>query len=406
MQETTMQETNMNISAEKALMKQQIEAHLDQVILPFWEALKDDEYGGFYGYMDIDLNLDKKAVKGCILNNRILWFFSNAYLTLKRPELLSYAKHAYEFLKNACLDRTCGGGYWPVTFDGKPEEDMKHTYNQAFAIYALSSYYDASGDKEALDIAWSIYDVIETHCKDDKGYLEAFDRKFEPVSNEKLSENGVMAEKTMNTLLHVFEGYTELYRVTKDTRVGQNLRWMLDIFAKKVYNPIKKRQEVFFDKDWNTLIDLYSYGHDIETSWLIDRGLAILDDPQVTKELAPITDTLAEQIYHIAYIDSSVINECERGVNNTSRVWWVQAESVLGFFNYYQKHPEKTEYFKAAQDIWGYIQNVLTDKRPGSEWFWELDANRQPSSKKPIVEPWKCPYHNGRMCFEMIHRLG
>ena len=45
----------------------------------------------------------------------------------------------------------------------------------------------------------------------------------------------------MNTLLHVFEGYTELYRVTKDKRVGENLRWMLDIFAKKVYNPDKKR---------------------------------------------------------------------------------------------------------------------------------------------------------------------
>lgn len=397
---------NTNTNAKKALMKQQIEKHLDQIILPFWEKLKDDEYGGFYGYMDIDLKLDKEAVKGCILNNRILWFFSNAYLTLKRPELLSYAKHAYEFLKNACLDRTYGGVYWSVTFDGTPEEDMKHTYNQAFAIYALSSYYDASGDREALDIAWSIYDVIETNCKDDQGYLEAFDCNFQPVSNEKLSENGVMAEKTMNTLLHVFEGYTELYRVTKDEKVGENLRWMLDIFAKKVYNPVKKRQEVFFDKNWNTLIDLYSYGHDIETSWLIDKGLSILNDPKVTKELAPITDTLAEQIYHIAYLDHSVINECERGINDTTRVWWIQAESVLGFFNYYQKHPEKIEYFKAAQDIWNYIQNVMTDKRPGSEWFWDVDKDGQPVSKKPIVEPWKCPYHNGRMCFEMIQRLG
>lgn len=392
-----MQETNK--------MKQQIQDHLDKVILPFWESLKDDEYGGFYGYMDIDLNVDKKAVKGCILNNRILWFFANAYLTKKRPELLSYAKHAYEFLKKACLDKTYGGVYWSVTFDGKPEEDMKHTYNQAFAIYALSSYYDASGDTEALDIAFSIYDVIEAHCKDDKGYLEAFDRNFQPVSNEKLSENGVMAEKTMNTLLHVFEGYTELYRVTKDKRVGENLRWMLDIFAKKVYNPDKKHQEVFFDKDWNTLIDLYSYGHDIETSWLIDRGLEILNDPDVTEKLSPITDTLAEQIYKIAYKDHSVINECERGVDNTTRVWWVQAESVLGFMNYYQKHPEKTEYFKAVQDIWEYIQTYMVDKRPGSEWFWDLDENKQPSDKKPIVEPWKCPYHNGRMCFEMINRL-
>ena len=107
----------------------------------------------------------------------------------------------------------------------------------------------------------------------------------------------------------------------------------------------------------------------------------------------------------IAYKDHSVINECERGVDNTTRVWWVQAESVLGFMNYYQKHPEKTEYFKAVQDIWEYIQTYMVDKRPGSEWFWDLDENKQPSDKKPIVEPWKCPYHNGRMCFEMVNRL-
>lgn len=389
----------------KRTLKRKFEDHLNQVILPFWMSLRDDQYGGFYGYVDYDLNVIRDAVKGCILNNRILWFFSNAYMTCGRPELLEYAGHAYSFLKNACLDREYGGVYWSVTYDGKPMEDMKHTYNQAFAIYALSSYYDVSGDPEALSIAWSIYDVIEAHCKDELGYLEAFDRKFAPVSNEKLSENGVMAEKTMNTLLHVFEGYSELYRVTKDERVAANLRWMLEIFAKKVYNPALRRQEVFFDREWNTLIDLHSYGHDIETSWLVDRGLEILQDPEMSAMLAPITDALAEHIYERAYRDSSLLNECEKGVDNTNRIWWVQAEAVLGFMNAYQKHPERQEYFDAVQEIWKYIQEKLTDHRPGSEWYWDLDADGNPSDHKPIVEPWKCPYHNGRMCFEMIRRL-
>ena len=77
----------------------------------------------------------------------------------------------------------------------------------------------------------------------------------------------------MNTLLHVFEAYTELYRVTKDPFTGDRLRFMMDLFADKVYNKELGRQEVFFDRTWNSLIDLYSYGHDIETSWLMDRGL-------------------------------------------------------------------------------------------------------------------------------------
>ena len=382
----------------------QVKEHLLSDIIPFWQRLRDEEYGGFYGYMGYDLEIDKKAVKGCILNSRILWFFSNAYLLLKDEQLLKDAGHAFKFLKDHCLDEENGGIYWSLTFDGKPEDTTKHTYNQAFAIYALSSYYDASKDEQALKIAQELYHIVETKCKDEYGYLEAFNIRFEPAENDKLSENGVMAEKTMNTLLHVFEAYTELYRVTHDSKVADNIRYMLDLVADKVYNSKIGRQEVFFDRTWNTLIDLYSYGHDIETSWLIDRGLEILGDDAYTAKLSPITKTITENIYKRAYIDHSLVNEAENGVVDTTRIWWVQAEAVVGFLNGYQKSPEHKEYLEAAEDIWGYIRDYLVDKRC-SEWYWALDENRKPL-EKPIVEPWKCPYHNGRMCFEVIRRIG
>lgn len=381
----------------------QVKAHLLGDIIPFWQRLRDEEYGGFYGYMGYDLAIDKKAVKGCILNSRILWFFSNAYLLLKDEQLLKDAGHAFGFLKDHCQDEENGGIYWSLTFDGKPEDTTKHTYNQAFAIYALSSYYDASKDEQALRIAQELYHIVETKCKDEYGYLEAFNIRFEPAENDKLSENGVMAEKTMNTLLHVFEAYTELYRVTHDGKVADNIRYMLDLVADKVYNSKIGRQEVFFDRTWNTLIDLYSYGHDIETSWLIDRGLEILGDDTYTAKLSPITKTITENIYKRAYIDHSLVNEAENGVVDTTRIWWVQAEAVVGFLNGYQKSPEHKEYLEAAEDIWGYIRDYLVDKRC-SEWYWALDENRKPL-EKPIVEPWKCPYHNGRMCFEVIRRM-
>ena len=382
----------------------QVKEHLLNDIIPFWQRLRDEEYGGFYGYMGYDLEIDKKAVKGCILNSRILWFFSNAYLLLKDEQLLKDAGHAFKFLKDHCLDEENGGIYWSLTFDGKPKDTTKHTYNQAFAIYALSSYYDASKDEQALKIAQELYHIVETKCKDEYGYLEAFNIRFEPAENDKLSENGVMAEKTMNTLLHVFEAYTELYRVTHDSKVADNIRYMLDLVAEKVYNSKIGRQEVFFDRTWNTLIDLYSYGHDIETSWLIDRGLEILGDNAYTAKLSPITKTITENIYKRAYIDHSLVNEAENGVVDTTRIWWVQAEAVVGFLNGYQKSPEHKEYLEAAEDIWGYIRDYLVDKRC-SEWYWALDENRKPL-EKPIVEPWKCPYHNGRMCFEVIRRIG
>lgn len=383
---------------------QEVKEHLENKIIPFWEKLKDDEYGGYYGYMGYDLAVDKTAVKGCILNSRILWFFSNCYMLLKKKELLDCAHHAYRFLTEHCVDRENGGIYWSLTYDGKPEDTTKHTYNQAFAIYALSSYYDASKNEEALALAKDLRAIIETRCKDEYGYLEAFNKCFEPEKNDKLSENGVIAEKTMNTLLHVFEAYTELYRVTRDNEVGDNLRFMLDIIADKVYNKEEGRQEVLFDRTWHSLIDFYSYGHDIETSWLVDRGLEILGDRNYTEKLSPITAQITKNIYQRAYIDHSLVNEAENGVVDTTRIWWVQAEAVVGFLNGYQKSPEHKEYLEAAEDIWNYIKTNLVDPREGSEWYWALDKDAKPLNK-PIVEPWKCPYHNGRMCIEVIRRM-
>lgn len=381
----------------------EIKEHLVNDLIPFWQGLKDEENGGFYGYLSYDLKLDKKAVKGCILNSRILWFFSNAYMVLGDPSLLESAAYAYQFLKEHCVDDEFGGVFWSLTYDGKPEDTTKHTYNQAFSIYALASYYDASKNPEALEIAWKLYDLVESKCKDGYGYLEAFTRSFEPEENDKLSENGVIAEKTMNTLLHVFEAYTELYRVTKEEKVAKQIRFMMDIIKDKVFNKEIGRQEVFFDRTWNTLIDLYSYGHDIETAWLVDRGLEVLDDEAYTNMLSPITKIITENIYNRAYIDHSLVNESENGVVDTTRVWWVQAEAVVGFLNGYQKQGDK-KFLDASVDIWNYIKKYFIDKRNGSEWFWSVKEDHTPD-EKPIVEPWKCPYHNGRMCFEVLRRM-
>ena len=391
--------------ARLAALEKETRSELENHIIPFWEGMKDGERGGFYGLLDYDLNLDKNAVKGCILNSRILWFFSNAYKMLEEKDLANYARHAYTFLKEKCLDRENGGLYWSVKADGSVADSTKHTYNQAFAIYALTSYYEISHDRAALETAFDLYKLIEEKCRDEIGYLEAFTRDFKPESNEKLSENGVMAEKTMNTLLHVLEAYTDLYRVSRDKGVKESIHFILRQFAAKIWNPEKKRQEVFFDKELNTLIDLYSYGHDIETSWLMDKCLSVLGEEEYNSLIAPITKTMAEQILSIAYKNHSLLNECEKGKDDSKRIWWVQAESVVGFLNAFQKSGSES-YLTAATDIWNYIKTTIVDRRPGSEWFWCVDESGKPATRQPIVEPWKCPYHNGRMCFEVEERVG
>lgn len=385
-------------------MKQEIKETLLNNILPFWESMRDDEYGGYYGYKSYDLVLDKKAEKGCILNSRILWTFSNAYMLLKEEELLSYATHAYLFLKEHFYDRERGGVYWSVTYKGEPLDTIKHSYNIAFAIYALSSYYDITKDEEALSLAKELFDLVEEHYRDAYGYKEALTVDFKPQSNEHLSENGVMAEKTMNTMLHLYEAYTELYRVSGYEPAAEQMRFILSIFKERMYNPAKHRLEVFFDSEMNSLIDLHSYGHDIETAWLLERGLEVLNDKELHASMADFLSDLEHEILRVAFDGESVAAECEEGEVLQTRIWWVQCESIIGFYNAYQKRGEQ-EFSDAVQAIWDYTRTYFVDKRAGSEWLNERFYDKSINEELPVASPWKCPYHNARMCFEMMRRL-
>lgn len=387
------------------MFAQEVKEHLINVIIPFWKKLRDDQNGGYYGWLGYDLKLDKKAEKGCILNSRITWFFSNAYMLLGDESLLDEATHGFNFLMEKCVDKENGGIYWSLNYDGTPLDTTKHTYNQAFSIYALSSYYEATKNEQALALARDLFSLIEEKCTDEGGYREAFTRDFKPESNEKLSENGVLAERTMNTLLHVLEAYTQLYKVSKDEKVKERLLWIVDTIESKVYNEELHRQEVFFDSEYNSLIDLYSYGHDIETAWLLDLTLDVIGDDALTERISKITRDLTNQTYKVAFDGRSFPIECENGVVDEHRVWWAQAENLVGLINGYQRQG-KQEYLDAAESQWNFIKEYVVDKREGSEWYWEVDKEGKPYPDRPIVEPWKCPYHNGRMCFEVIKRLG
>ena len=384
------------------MLAQEVRKELTEHILPFWRSLRDDKRGGYVGLVDFDLTRHPEADRGCILNSRILWFFSETFLALGDRALLCEAEHAYQMLLRM-TDGENGGVYWALHADGTVADGTKHTYNQAFAIYALSAYHRLTGEVEPLERARALFDVIETRCCDEGGYLEAFTADWRPESNEKLSENGVMAERTMNTLLHVMEGYTGLYQAAPTDAVRERLEFILDVLEKHIWNPEKRRQEVFFDHEYRTLIDLHSFGHDIETSWLADRTLDALGDEARTARVRPMLMAMAEHTLEAAMSDHGFSNESERGVVDTSRVWWVQAEALVGFLNAWQRTGE-ARYRDAAEAQWRYIRDHLVDRREGSEWYWKLDEAGRPA-EMPIVEPWKCPYHNGRMALEVMRRI-
>ncbi len=387
----------LNVMA--AAVRTELETH----ILPFWRGLLD-ERGGFYGQMTRDLRIHPDAPKGIILHARILWSFSSACGDCAE------ARQAFQFLQQA-WDTEHGGFYWSLTADLKPFETDKYAYANAFCIYGLCAYARASGDKAALSLATEAFRCIETHFAQENGYIEAFRSDWSPLENDHLSEHDLHAAKTMNTTLHLIEAYTELWALTREPAVGQALRALLLLTADTVYNPERERLEVFFDEQMRPIGDLHSYGHDIEASWLLDRACACLGDDALTARFRQINLRLAAHVYNAAFHDGALFNECFAGEDDKTRVWWVQAEGVIGFLNAARSAEEQGDreaaarYTAASADLWDYIERYQIDRRAGGEWFAETDTSGGPQSDFDMAGPWKCPYHNTRMCLEVMQRV-
>lgn len=387
-----------------SLIKQEIEDHLYTHILPFWMNLKDKEFGGFFGKVNFDLTIDKEADKGGIAASRFLWSFSAAYRVTKKLEYLECAHHAYKFLVEKVYDHEHQGLFWQVNYKGDPVEDQKHVYTQSFGIYALSEYYRATQNHEALEYANKIYVLIEGYGFDKKNnaYKEEFDRQWKEVPNDKLSENGVVADITTNTHLHVLEAYTNLYRATKSDMVKEALLNLIELFYDKIYNKETRYLEVFFDKKWNPLLNLKSFGHDIEASWLIDDALKALElEDECYNQM--VID-IAYNIANAAILeDGSLANEQHNDVIDYTRVWWVQAEAIVGFQNAYERTKDE-KFLSLIEGLWTYTKNHIVDYREGGEWFWSIEADGHPT-ERAVGEPWKTPYHNSRFCLEMMERM-
>lgn len=416
----------------------EVRQELTDDILPFWmEKMTDSGRGGFYGRIDGGDTLHADAPKGAILNARILWTFSAAYRILRRPEYLDTATRAKRYIIDRFYDNDFGGVYWSLDADGNPLDTKKQIYAQGFAIYGLSEYARATGDDEALDYAIRLFCLIEEHSFDRgrNGYVEAFMRDWSVIGDMRLSDKDENASKTMNTHLHILEPYANLYRVWKDARLERQLRNMIGLFTDKIMNRETSHLDLFFDDDWHTRGDIVSYGHDIEASWLIHEAALVLGDKALLKEIEPVIVNIARAADEGLNPDGSLIYDQTSGqadertsrhgtdgeptggqgeapcqlVTCTSSTdkelhWWVQAENVVGHVNLYQHFGDEAA-LDTAVKCWQFIKNYLVDREHG-EWHWSLMPDGTVNRRDDKAGFWKCPYHNGRMCMEIIERFG
>ena len=417
-------------------LKAEVRDVLEHNILNFWlDKMVDEENGGFYGQMTGEGEIVKTADKGGILNARILWSFSAAYRVLHKQEYLEAATRAKDYIIDHFIDKEYGGTYWSLDYKGQPKDTKKQFYAIGFTIYGLSEYARATGDREALDYAMELYECIEEHSLDREynGYIEACTREWGEIADMRLSELDANYPKSQNTHLHIIEPYTNLLRCIKElkaaescdyvpaigsvlpigvtvpddfvVRLESSLRNLITIFTDKILNPDTHHLDLFFDMDWTREAGrLESYGHDIECSWLMHEAALVLGDETVLRKVETVVQMVAKASEKGLNEDGSMVHEAnlDTGYVDTDRHWWVQAENVVGWINIWQYFGDESALQKALRG-WQYIKDNLID-REGGEWWWSRDPERNINRKDDKAGFWKCPYHNSRMCLELMER--
>lgn len=378
-------------------------------IADWWVTHTVDEVnGGFLGEITVENQIVANANKGIILNTRILWFFSEIACFVKdktrQARYQSCAARAYDYLIAHFLDSVHGGVFWELTAQGEVINSRKQVYAQAFAIYALASYFKLTKDETAINLAYKIFELIESRAIDEQheGYIEAFSGDWGALNDFRLSEKDMNSPKSMNTHLHVLEAYTNLYAVDGHIQVGNAVRRCLQYFDNFIIDHEAGHLRMFQSMAWEDISNSWSYGHDIESSWLLWEAVELLHDQALIGKFKPIVLHLSVTCLQQAVGEHGEVLDAYNYKTKTlshERVWWVQAEALVGFLTAYGLNNNQA-FKNAAFGVWEFIKKYQRDNQ-GGEWHWlsVLDAPQVGDCKMGF---WKAPYHNGRAMMQAL----
>ena len=397
-------------------------------ILPYWEKYSRDTrpgFQGFFGQIDNYNKPDPDCSRSIVMTSRFLWTYSAVARYTKNPRYLEMADFAYKTIVQKYLDRKNGGVYWSVNPDGSPDISKKQIYGEAFCIYGLSEYAAAVNElreddrriaEQVMNLAIDLYELLEVHAKDSScgGYIEACAQDWSSTDDMILSPKDMNCPKSMNTNLHVMEAYTNLYRTILivlpgqkelQTRIGVSLKELVCITIKCILQA-NNHLGMFFDMQWKLLADEVSYGHDIEASWLLWEAACELNDERLKEEIRQKVIDMAETAYIEGFdCDCGCMENCSKEggkVRNRNRVWWIQAETINGFYNAWEMTGAE-KYSEACLKQWRWILEHQKDSVSG-EWWNEVDPDGKPVMTEAKGGNWKTSYHNGRTCLELLRR--
>jgi mannobiose 2-epimerase len=403
---------------------------LDDEFKKWYPLSIDTADGGFFSDINYEWELDGKQDKMIVTQARHAWSTSNAAMFYQNDNsLLKVAAHGVEFLKTTMWDQEFGGFYNLVDRRGVPITDggeiIKQVYGNAFAIYGLAAYYKATSDSGALNFAKEAFQWLEMHSYDPQygGYFQFTSRDGTPLTE---GYRGV-PPKDQNSTIHLLESFTELYNVWQDPTLKERLHSLLRIVRDTITTD-KGYMMLFFNRDWtpvsyrdssaeirerNYELDHVSFGHDVETAYLMleaSHALGIRNDTttlrvakkMVDHALANGWDNEHGGIYDGGYYFKG--DDKPKIVRNTKE-WWSQVEAFNSFLLMSKLFPDdKHRYYEKFCTQWNYCKTYVIDNEHGG-WYWggaDIVPNIRYSPKGTI---WKCNYHTSRGLINCINRL-
>jgi mannobiose 2-epimerase len=384
--------------------QQELQQELQNILAYWMRHTIDETNGGFYGKIENDNTVHSNAPKGSVLNSRVLWTFSAAYNQTKNKEYLKIAERAYDYIVQFFIDKEYGGVYWSVDHNGQPLDTKKQIYAIAFAVYGLSEFYAASQREQAKQYAIALYEVIEQHSHDKVklGYIEALTKDWKEIDDLRLSEKDSNEKKSMNTHLHILEAYANLYRIWPDEGLKKNIIELINLFLDHIIDPLSNHLRLFFDEDWNSKGDIVSYGHDIEAAWLVQEAAEIIRNETLINQVKKRSVLIATASERGLDKDGGLWYEKKADHLVKEKHWWPQSEAMVGFYNAYELTGDN-QFLARSLDSWKFIQRHLLDNK--GEWYWGVREDYTVMEGEDKIGMWKCPYHNGRACIELIRRI-
>jgi len=418
-------------------IKDELESSLKYELLEAWyPASLDTVYGGFLSDFKYNWQPGGPHNKMLVTQARHLWTASQAAMFYNDDRYREIAGHAFRFLKNRMLDKTYGGYYMLLNRKGQltggSGGDIKLTYGNAFAIFALAAFYDMSGDTSALDLAREAFIWLDKYGHDHeyKGYYSILRRngsRIEPGDKDAGVVDWIRADwKGQNTSIHLLEAFTELYKVWPDSLLRDRLREMLILIRDTITND-KGSLTLFFERGWtpvsfrdssdavrksNYYFDHVSFGHDIETAYLIleaSHVLGIEADTATLVKAKKMVDHALDNGWDNnrgGFYDAGYYFSVSGPVTiiDNAKVWWTQAEGLNALLLMSKLFPEEGKYYDAFTKQWEYIKKYMIDHKHGG-WYEEGLDNSPEKLKAPKGSDWMINYHNTRALMNCIRML-